>query len=222
MNSGWSFKRLHRLILLSAAYRQSSLPRDEGLQADPDNRFLWRFSLRRLDAECLRDAALALAGDLDTTMSGPYVPTHRNADGEVIADERQPGGRRRSLYLQQRRTQLLSWLEVFDAPSIVVNCTRRNQATIPLQSLSALNSEFAVRRAAGLARQVSGHSAGDVVGRAFMLVAGRPPCADERSAAERFLASQPAAYPERADAAQQALVDFCQMLLASNAMLYVE
>ncbi|HVA51302.1 MAG TPA: DUF1549 and DUF1553 domain-containing protein [Pirellulales bacterium] len=222
IESGWSIKQLQRAIVLSAAYRQASLPRDDGLRVDPDDRLLWRFPLRRLDAESLRDAALAIAGELDTTMGGRYVPTHRNAEGEVIADEGQPGGKRRSLYVQQRRTQTLSWLEVFDAPSIVVNCTRRNQATIPLQSLSALNSEFSIRRAKGLARRLSGQPDGDVIGLAFLLVAGRPPRDDERSAAERFLASQPAAYAGQAEAANRALVDFCQMLFASNAFLYME
>lgn len=222
VEGGWSVKQLQRAIVLSAAYRQASLPRDDGLRADPANRLLWRFPLRRLDAESVRDAALAIAGQLDATLGGRYVPTHRTADGEVVVDERQPGATRRSLYLQQRRTQTLTWLEVFDAPSIVVNCTRRGEATIPLQSLSALNSEFAAERAKGLAARLAGLSSAEAVQRAFMLVAGRPPRDDERAAAERFLALQPAAYADRPDAARQAAIDFCQMMLAGNAFLYVE
>lgn len=222
VDSGWSIKRLHREIVLSSAYRQASLPRENGLRVDPANRLLWRFPLRRLDAESVRDAALVIAGQLDTALGGRYVPTHRNADGEVIVDEHQSGATRRSLYIQQRRTQTLSWLEVFDAPSLVVNCTRRNEATIPLQSLSALNSEFAAERAKGFARRLQGLTSAEIVDRAFQLVVGRPPRDDERSAAERFLASQPAAYAAQPDAAHQALIDFCQMLLASNAFLYLE
>lgn len=222
VENGWSIKRLHRAILLSAAYRQSSVPNDAGLRADPDNRLLWRFPMRRLDAESLRDAALAIAGELDTTIGGPYVPTHRNAEGEVVVVAGQSGEKRRSIYLQQRRTQMLSLLEVFDAPSIVVNCTRRSQATIALQSLSALNSEFAVHRAQAFAEHLAQKPHRDAIGRAFLLVAGRSPREDERAAAERFLASQPAAYAAQPDAQRQALVDFCQMLLASNMSLYVE
>ncbi|HVX14208.1 MAG TPA: PSD1 and planctomycete cytochrome C domain-containing protein [Pirellulales bacterium] len=222
VEGGWSVKRLHRAIMLSAAYRQASLPRDDGLRIDPGNRLLWRFGLRRLDAESVRDAALAIAGQLERSMGGPYVPTQRRGDGEVVVDENQPAGKRRSLYLQQRRTQTLSLLEVFDAPSIVVNCTRRNQATIPLQSLSALNSEFAVNRAHEFAMRLAEAPAGELIRRAFLLVAGRPPRDDELAAAESFLASQPSAYAGRPDAARLALVDFCQALLAGNAFLYVE
>ncbi|HEX7446647.1 MAG TPA: DUF1553 domain-containing protein, partial [Pirellulales bacterium] len=220
--SGWSLKTLHRSILLSIAYRQSSLPREDALRIDADNRLLWRWPLRRLDAESLRDAALAASGELDRSMAGRYVPTRRNAAGEVVVDESQPGGRRRSIYLQQRRTQTLSVLEVFDAPSIVTNCTRRSSATIPLQSLSALNSDFAVNRARGLAERLTGESNSHVIRRAFLLVAGRPPRDDEQAAAERFLRTQPSHYASRPDAERQAIVDFCQMLLASNAFLYLE
>jgi hypothetical protein len=222
MRRGWSLKTLHRTIIQSRTYRQSSQPRDDGLRLDPANRLLWRFPLRRLDAESARDAALAMAGELDSSLGGSYVPTDRNAQGEVIVDEAKPGSRRRSLYLQQRRTQMLSLLEVFDAPSIVTNCTRRSSATIPLQSLSSLNSSFALARARGLAERLSSGPPGEVVTRAFVLVAGRPPNAAEQAACERFLATQPDEYSNRPDAGRQALVDFCQMLLASNAFLYVE
>jgi hypothetical protein len=116
----------------------------------------------------------------------------------------------------------LSLLEVFDAPSIVVNCTRRNQATIPLQSLSALNSEFAANRARGFAQRLAEQSGNEFIRRAFLLVAGRPPYDDERGAAEQFLQSQPSGYAGQQDASRQALVDFCQMLLASNSFLYLE
>ena len=222
VRDGWRLKSLHRSIVLSTAYRQSSLPREDALRIDADNRLLWRWPLRRLEAEDLRDAALAVSGDLDGTMGGRYVPTDRNAAGEVLVDENKPGGRRRSVYLQQRRTQTLSVLEVFDAPSIVTNCTRRSSSTIPLQSLSALNSAFAVARARGLAARLAGQPTEEMVRRAFLLVAGRPPRDEERAAAERFLRTQPSHHADRPDAERQAVVDFCQMLLASNAFLYVE
>lgn len=222
VRGGWSMKSLHRTIVLSHAYRQASQPRDDALRLDPENRLLWRYPLRRLDAESLRDAALAISGELDSTMGGPYVPTERDAQGEIVVDENKPGGQRRSLYLQQRRTQVLSLLEVFDAPSIVTNCTRRSSATTALQSLTALNSSFAASRAQALATRLANAAPAELIDRAFVSVTGRPPSPPQRAAAERFLATQANHYSDRPDAARQALVDFCQMLLASNAFLYVE
>ena len=223
--SNWSLKALHRQIVTSAAYRQSSQPRDDALGRDPGNRLLWRYPLRRLDAESVRDGMLAAGGELDLTVGGPYVPTQRNAQGEVFVDETRSGANRRSLYVQQRRTQVLSLLEVFDAPSIVTNCTRRSSATIPLQSLTALNSEFALARARALAARLAQEPPDDAdsrIERAILLVAGRPPVEAEREASRRFLAAQAANYPDRADAAEQVWIDFCQMLMAGSAFLYVE
>ncbi|HEV3023877.1 MAG TPA: DUF1553 domain-containing protein, partial [Pirellulales bacterium] len=221
----WSMKALHRKIVLSAAYRQSSLPRDDALKLDPDNRLLWRHPLRRLDAESVRDGMLAASGELEVSLGGPYVPTDRDEQGEVVVPETRGGAFRRSLYVQQRRTQLLGLLEVFDAPSIVTNCTRRSSATIAMQSLTALNSQFAVARARALAARLAREAPDTADARidlAFLLVAGRPPDDAERTASHRFLAAQAANYPDRDDTVGQVWADFCQMLPASNAFLYIE
>ncbi len=172
--SGWSARALHRMIVTSTVYRQSSASRPEAARIDPDNRLLARFPLRRLDAESIRDAMLWASGELDEHSGGPYVPTDRTDSGEVAVEESAPGSTRRSVYLQQRRTQLASLLDVFDAPSIVTTCTRRQPSTVPLQSLSLLNSDFVVARATRLAERVS-REAGDVaaIAHAFLLVAGR-------------------------------------------------
>ena len=142
VRSGWSVKHVQRLIVSSAVYRQTSRPHAAGKKADPDNRLLWRFPLLRLDADGVRDAMLATAGELDLRLAGPYVPTKVSGSGEVIVEESNPAARRRSVYLQQRRMQVPSMLSVFDAPLVVYNCTRRNSTTIPLQSLSLLNSDL--------------------------------------------------------------------------------
>ena len=97
---------------------------------------------------------LAVTGELDERQGGPYVPTHRTDSGEVVIDESAAGATRRSVYLQQRRTEITSLLEVFDAPSIVTTCTRRISSTIPLQSLSLMNSDFVVARAQKLAMRL--------------------------------------------------------------------
>ncbi|HEV7223948.1 MAG TPA: PSD1 and planctomycete cytochrome C domain-containing protein, partial [Pirellulales bacterium] len=225
VEQGWSMKSLHRRVLASAAYRQASLSREDAIAVDPGNRLLWRFPLRRLDAESIRDGMLAVAGELDLAPDGPYTPTQRTGEGEVVVDESLPGARRRSLYLQQRRTQVLSLLDVYDAPSIVANCTRRSQSAMPLQALSALNSAFALARAKAFCARLERETADELpprLERAFLLAVGRPPEAAEREAAERFFAAQRANYGERPDAGRQAWTDFCQMLMAGNAFLYVE
>lgn len=233
VRSGWSAKALHRLIVTSSVYRQSSAPRPESASVDPDNRLLSRYSLRRLDAEALRDAILAITGELNDSQGGPYVPTHRDGSGEVVVTESAEGATRRSVYLQQRRTEITSLLDLFDAPSIVTTCTRRVPSTIPLQSLSLMNSDFMVNRAGKLATRLEHECKTGPDGcvdhdtcieRAFLLAIGRQPAADERASARRFVATQPSRYPGlvEPECRHRALADFCQMLLASNAFLYVD
>ncbi|SIO64949.1 Planctomycete cytochrome C [Singulisphaera sp. GP187] len=225
VDSGWSAKALHRLIVTSNAYRQVSSPDAKGEARDPDNRLLGRYPMRRLDAEAIRDAMLAASGELDGRMGGPYVAANRNGNGTVAVDESVDGAHRRSVYLQQRRTHVVGVLEDFDAPSIVINCTRRNATTIPLQSLSLLNSDFVLARSRALAKRLereAGPNAEGKIAHAFLVAVGRPPTEEERVAAMRFVDAQPAHYPGQADAAERSWADFCQALLASNAFLYVE
>ena len=168
---------------------------------------------------------LAVSGELDRHVGGPYVPTSRNAAGEVVVAESASGAARRSLYLQQRRTQVLSLLGVFDSPTIVFNCTERTPSTIPLQSLSLLNSDFAVHRAQKFAERVAAEAGPDGearVARAFLAAFGREPDASERSAALRFVQTQAQQYAAEDNAAERAWADLCQMLMASNPFLYLE
>lgn len=205
-------------------YRQSSAPDPVALATDPDNRYLWRRSVRRLQAEVIRDSMLAVTGQLDGTPYGPYVPTQQTAVGEVIADQKHAGSRRRSVYLQQRRSQTLSMLKVFDAPSVATICTVRPSSTVPLQSLALLNSEFSLMNAEAFARRLQAETDGtpeSLVRHAWQLAVARPPSPQEESLALEFLAGQQAQYPGE-DAATWALADFCQMLLSSNAFLYSE
>ena len=220
VEDGWSLKALHRLILTSATYRQASGLRKDPYAADPENRLRWRGSLRRLDAESVRDGMLAVSGLLDRRRGGPYVPTKR-WNGTVIVDRKDPGARRRSVYLQHRRTQQLTMLNTFDAPPIISNCTQRTSSTVPLQSLALLNSAFARDCAKGFATRIRKRET-DPIRRAFRLAIGRPPTKRERAAAERFLAKQKEIYAGRKDAEARARTDFCQMLLASSAFLYIE
>ncbi|MBI4605490.1 MAG: DUF1553 domain-containing protein [Planctomycetes bacterium] len=226
---GHSTKALHRLILTSAVYRQSSSAGEDARLRDPEGRLLSRFPLRRLEAEPLRDAMLTASGELDLRMGGPYVPAKRGEDGQVVVDEGQDGALRRSIYLQARRTQPVTALEVFDAPLVVGSCTRRGASTTALQSLALLNSGFVLARARAFARRLELEAAGggaEPIERAFVLALGRGPSPLERRLAEAFLAEQASGYAGAGGSTgpgpRRALEDLCQMLFASNAFLYVD
>lgn len=225
VRSGWSQKAIHRQILHSSAYRQTSVPGRSLAAIDQDNRLLSHFPLRRLDAEAVRDGMLAVSGELDLRAGGPYVPTSRGPSGEVVVAETVDGAKKRSVYLQQRRTQVTGILEVFDAPSIVFNCSARMPTTVPLQSLCLLNSQSARLRAEAMAARLEKEAPADISARlnqAFLLAWGRPASVQEFAAAQSFLEKQPKEYHGKPGAAGRAWTDLCNMLLAANAFLYVE
>jgi hypothetical protein len=151
MTQGWDLKHLHRTIVLSTAYRQSSLRDPEMAAIDDGNRYYWRKDVIRLDAEVLRDRVLAVSGELDITQFGPPVPVKDGENGQAIVDG---ANTRRSLYIQQRRSQPVSILQAFDAPVMTVNCERRPSSTVATQSLMLMNSQFALEHALTLARRI--------------------------------------------------------------------
>ncbi|HEV7281801.1 MAG TPA: PSD1 and planctomycete cytochrome C domain-containing protein [Pirellulaceae bacterium] len=156
--SGWDLKRLHRTIVLSTAYRQSSLRDPEMSAIDEANRFYWRRDVVRLDAEVLRDRAIAVTGELDPASYGPPAPVAVDESGQAIADGPNV---RRSLYVQQRRSQPVAILEAFDAPVMTVNCERRPSSTVATQSLMLMNGKFALERSLALARRALGAETAD-------------------------------------------------------------
>ena len=220
VENGWSRKALHRLIVNSATYRQAATLRKSAYAEDPENRLLWRWSVRRLDAESIRDAMLSASGLLDRTRGGPYVPV-RTVDGSTVIDSEHPGARRRSIYIQQRRTQPLTMMVNFDAHPIITNCTFRSTSTVPLQSLMLLNSRFARDCGQHFAAQLR-RTEQDRIEAAFELAIGRMPREKEQAAAERFLRRQRRVYSRQEGTEDESWIDFCQMILASNAFLYVE
>lgn len=225
MDSGWHLKDLHRLIVDSATYRQASRDRDDAHAADPDNRLLWRFPLRRLDGESLRDSMLCVAGEIDLSLGGAYVPADKTDEGQFVVSEKNPGVHRRSLYLQQRRTKPVTMLDLFDGPQMNPNCVQRSTSTVALQSLELLNSDFARRRSENFAVRVLKEPGSDQDRRielAFRLAMGRIPKIEERNAAMEFLNSQRDYYAGKASPEKSAWIDFCQMLMASNSFLYLE
>ena len=148
--SGWSLKKMHKLIMLSSVYRQSSR-RDAAANTDIENALYSRFPIRRLDAEALRDRILVTSGKLNRTLFGAPVPVEEDFVGQVVVKDDQP---RRSIYLQTRRTKPVSFLTTFDAPVMTVNCERRSSSTGAQQSLMLMNSEFILQQAGLFAQRV--------------------------------------------------------------------
>ncbi|MCA8991133.1 MAG: PSD1 domain-containing protein [Planctomycetaceae bacterium] len=151
MREGWSLKKLHRVILTSTAWRQSSF-RDEDKDAiDAENRYYWRKSLQRLEAEIIRDRMLAAADSLNPELFGAPVSIKEDDTGQVIVDGPQ---KRRSLYIRVRRSQPVAMLQAFDAPVMETNCERRPSSTVATQSLMLMNGEFTLEQAKLLADRI--------------------------------------------------------------------
>jgi hypothetical protein len=156
----WSLKRLHRLMMTSATYRQSSAPRPELAervqQIDGQNTLYAHFPLQRVDAESLRDLLLQVSGRLDRQMFGPSLAIEEDFVGQVVVKGAVP---RRSLYAQVRRSKPLSLLTTFDAPQMMLNCERRVPSTGAAQSLMLMNSEFVLKQAEQLAQRARAETA---------------------------------------------------------------
>lgn len=214
LEGGWRLKPLHRLILTSAAYRQTALrsPPAAAAEKDPENRLLWRMPTRRLDAEQIRDALLAASGELDLTMGGPSV------------DASAP---RRSIYRKMLRNKPDPLLDLFDAADGLTSTPLRDVTTTPLQALELINGPWTLQRAQAFAARLKRErsSPADQVERAYELACQRPPTAAERETAVGFLRQQTAKLAEHGasrTAETEALADFCHMLLNSNEFLYVD
>ena len=198
VRDGWSIKRLARELLLSRTYRQASTYHAESFRHDPDNRLLWRFPKRRLEAEAIRDAMLAVADELDVTRPEGSLVGRVIGDRPISLiglDQRLPadldGSVHRSVYLPVIRDRLPDVLELFDfaEPSLVTG--NRETTNVPIQALYLLNSPFVQGRSEAFAkrlRQLPGDDAGRVV-MAFRLCFGRDPDGDELASSLRFLAA---------------------------------
>ncbi len=151
---GWSLKALHRLIMTSTAYRQSSRRNPNSRDLDPDGRLYSRKPVIRLEAEVLRDRMLVATGELNTEMFGPALAIQDHFTGQVVASST-----RRSLYIQVRRTKPVAMLKVFDAPVMETNCDRRSSSTVAPQALLLMNSDFILERARAFAQRVQADAA---------------------------------------------------------------
>lgn len=227
VESGWSVKHLHRLILTSSTYRQRSAidVNSQARQFDPDNRLLWRQRIRRVDAEPLRDALLSAAGTLDQRLYGASIPVARRGDGDVTIADGQ-NDRRRSIYVQVLRGNPLTILQAHDQPVMETNCTRRSRSTVSTQALTLLNSETVVNCAQALADRALKESPDAVLPFVAMTAMSRELSAEELNLLSGFVDEQQSRQVARgvqSDAARrQALADACHMLLASNEFVYLD
>ncbi|MBI4662725.1 MAG: DUF1553 domain-containing protein [Verrucomicrobia bacterium] len=211
---GWSLKKLHRLILLSNTYQQSSRDRAECRRVDPDNKLLWRFQRRRLDLESMRDALLVVSSRLDCAMGGRPV--------DVAGD---PGNRRRTIYGLVDRQDLPALFRCFDFASPDQSADRRPQTIVPQQALFAMNSPFALAQAKALADRVKAGKAGDECARIhalYRLVFSREPRPDEIQSALRFLETTASESSSAESDSWDAWQQFAQVLLMSNEFMFVD
>jgi hypothetical protein len=204
VKGGWSAKRIQRTILLSNTYRQSveSPFAESGATKDPENRLLWHFSRRRLEAEEIRDAMLAVAGELNPAMGGQsiMIPVdeqlvdllYKPAQWKVPEDEAEH--HRRSVYLIAKRNLRLPFMEVFDQPALLTSCARRESSTHAPQALELLNGPMANNMAEAFAERLRsevGADPGQLVERAYLIATGRMPTEAERKPAIEFVKTQP-------------------------------
>lgn len=177
----WSMKHLHRLIVTSAAYRLSARNDVQNAAIDQDNRFVWRMPSHRLEAEVVRDSVLFVAGQLDLTMGGAEL------------DHLQQDVPRRSIYFRHAQEKQMEILKIFDCAA-VSECYERKESIVPQQALALMNSDFVVKNARVLARELSADShcqdTSAFVQAAFQSVLSRPPAEDELSACRAFLDEQ--------------------------------
>ncbi len=213
IRGGWRLKPIHKLIMTSAVYRESSDTDSVRSKLDPDNVFVWRHVPRRLEAEAIRDAMLAVSGLLDPTMFGAGT-----------LDEAM---RRRSIYFQIKRSHLIPTLMLFDAPDSLVGLGNRPATTVAPQALALMNNPQVRSSAKGLATRVSPLAKGspaEAIRHAYRLTLGRAPEPDELIATLDFLLVQSDRYRHdgKPDAAGLALEDACQSLMCLNEFVYVD
>jgi len=216
--------------MLSATYRQSSAGNAAALAKDPGNEWWWRYPMRRLTAEEIRDSILAVSGRINLQMGGPsvYPPIPR----EVLAGQSVPGAgwgkatpeeaSRRSVYIHVKRSLSVPLLSLNDAADTDNSCPVRYTTTVPTQALGMLNGEFTNEQAALLARRVMSEKPGDLAAQcrwASLLVSSRPLSESELREDLKLIADLRERYGLSAEAA---LTQYCLLLLNTNAFVYLD
>ncbi len=235
VRQGWSMKAMHRLIMTSAAYRQTSVAGAAAVEADPENVLLSRMTLRRMDAEVLHDSILSVTGRLDATRFGRPVQITTRDNGEIVPNATDVGWRR-AVYVLRKRRQPVTLLELFDAPKPAPNCTERRQSTVAPQALQMMNGDSTLQHARYLAGRLVDEVPGSTDGQlsaAYQRILSRQPSAREAELARsdfaelerHWLAHLDATRhpgPRGAGAHWMALGSFTHALLNSAEFLYID
>ncbi len=220
VRNNWSFKAMHRVVMRSRTYRMASAYGSEkALDADPQNRLLWRYPKWRLEGEAIRDSILHVAGSLNDEAGGepffqPIPKSVRDSflKGRWTMTEESPAVWRRSVYAYAKRGLRYPMFELFDQPSPNVSCEARTTTTVPTQALTLLNNEFVLIQAKRFAERVSNEAGGErraQIERAYSIALSRPPTEREMDDNLSFLS-------------QRSLTDLCDVLLNLNELVYVE
>jgi hypothetical protein len=230
---GWSIKAMHRLMVTSATYRQSSAVTTELESRDPENALYSRMPLVRLSADQLYDTMLLAASKLDETRFGPADAVDARPDGLVVP-RRNPRGWRRSIYVQQQRKIVVTGLESFDFPLMNPNCSDRRDSTVVLQALHLMNNGMVSELAEELARRIEAEAGTEPdrqIDRLYLVALGRSPDTDEQKLGQASLsklterwAAEPTGggQPDRVQAGHKALATYCHAMLNSAEFLYVD
>jgi hypothetical protein len=235
VQKGWSWKAMHRLILTSNTYRQSSRFNQEVAAKDSENRLFWRMNPRRLEAELIRDGVLMVSGKLNREMFGPGI--YPRIDPDVVNTGSRPRWPldakeapevwRRSIYIYVKRSVLVPLIEVFDCPVTTVSAPTRSVSTVSPQALALMNNEFILEQAGYFAERIAreaGNEKRAQVIRAFKIALGRIPSDKEIDWSLGFLKSQTAGYAKRKHEMAEiaGLRDFCHAMINLNEFLYVD
>jgi hypothetical protein len=236
MEHGWHLKRLHRLIVLSSAYRMGGVGEGDGLRTDPENRLLWHFPRRRLEGEAIRDALLSCAGTLNPKLFGPpVVPPLSGSELTGLFDAKNKWPvtpdvtehTRRSVYLLVRRTFRYPLFAAFDPPEIMSSCPQRPRTVVPTQALTMLNSPLVREQSIAFARRLlreCGDRPEELVPRAWRLAFGRTPSTGERERALSFLRTRTEALrvSGEKESGTSALAELCLAVFNANEFIYVD
>jgi hypothetical protein len=222
----WSVKAIHRLIVTSQTYQQASVwQNDRAAEIDPDNRLLWRFRRRRLEAEAIRDSVLAISGRLNPEQFGlPIFPPLPGGIDERVKytdskwhTQHGPAGRKRSIYVYQQRTLSMPLMQAFDALVCDESRPLRRTSVTALQALALYNGDFVNEEAGHLSQRIRDEAGDDPhrqIQSVFLRVFGRPPSESESERMLDFMASQ--------QSPELALTGLCRILYNTNEFVYVD
>jgi hypothetical protein len=233
VRQGWSVKQMQRLIMTSETYKMASGYYDGGNEArDSTNQFLWRFPVKRLEAEIIRDAALSASGDLNPEAGGPafFPPVPKSIvagspiKGKWLITKDEPSTYKRSIYASVKRNLKYPMFDVFDQPNASLSCERREVTTVPTQALTLFNNETYLVQSQDLAARLQREAGSDPAAQVkllYRIAYSREASAREVQQALEFLKSRGAAAAQTGVLALRPLAELAHVVLNSNEFVYI-